>query len=95
MFGKALRLGPKLLLLDEPTQGIDIGAKEQIHKLVDQAAAEGVATVVASTDTDELVRLCHRVVVLTGGRVTATLRGGELTAEHIEHTQLETSRRDS
>ena len=43
MFGKALRLSPKLLLLDEPTQGIDIGAKDQIHRLVDSAAAEGVA----------------------------------------------------
>ena len=73
MFGKALRLTPKLLLLDEPTQGIDIGAKDQIHRLVDIASAEGVAIVVASTDTDELVRLCHRVVVMANGHVTATL----------------------
>jgi ribose transport system ATP-binding protein len=95
MFGKALRLSPKLLLLNEPTQGIDVGAKEQIHTLVDHATAEGVATVVASTDTEELVRLCHRVIVLIGGQVAATLRGGEITAERIEHTQLQTTRRDS
>src|SRR5262249_40354974 len=63
MFGKALRLGPKVLLLDEPTQGIDVGAKDQIHRLVDEAAGEGMAVLLASTDTDELVRLCHRVVV--------------------------------
>ena len=44
MFGKALRLSPRLLLLDEPTQGVDIGAKDQIHSLVEKAAAEGVAT---------------------------------------------------
>jgi ribose transport system ATP-binding protein len=93
MFGKALRLGPKLLLLDEPTQGIDIGAKEQIHKLVDEAAASGVATLIASTDTDELVRLCHRVVVLANGRVAATLTGDQIATERIEHTQLESSRR--
>ena len=81
-------------MLNEPTQGIDIGAKEQIHALVDHATAEGVATVVASTDTEELVRLCHRVIVLVGGRVAATLRGGGSTAEHIEQTQLQTTRRD-
>jgi ribose transport system ATP-binding protein len=95
MFGKALRLTPKMLLLDEPTQGIDIGAKEQIHRLIDQAAAEGVATLVASTDTDELVRLCHRVVVLANGRVKATLVGEHIVTERIEHTQLESSRRAS
>ena len=95
MFGKALRLAPKLLLLNEPTQGIDVGAKDQIHALVDHATAEGVATVVASTDTEELVRLCHRVLVMIGGRIAASLTGGEITAERIEHTQLQTSRRDS
>ncbi len=95
MFGKALRLAPKLLLLDEPTQGIDIGAKDQIHRLVDEASAQGVVTVVASTDTDELVRLCHRVIVLANGRVVATLVGDHIATEHIEHTQLESSRRAS
>ena len=95
MFGKALRLNPKLLLLDEPTQGIDVGAKDQIHALIDSASSDGVATLVASTDTDELVRLCHRVIVLINGQVAATLSGDDITAEHIEHTQLQTTRRGS
>lgn len=95
MFGKALRLAPKLLLLDEPTQGIDIGAKDQIHRLVDQAAAEGVATVVASTDTEELVRLCHRVLVLANGKIAHTLLGTDIMTERIEHSQLQSSRRTS
>lgn len=95
MFGKALRLSPKLLLLDEPTQGIDIGAKDQIHRLIDDASAAGVGTLVASTDTDELVRLCHRVIILADGNVVARLAGDELTTERIEHTQLESSRRAS
>jgi ribose transport system ATP-binding protein len=95
MFGKALRLAPKLLLLDEPTQGVDIGAKAQIHALIDRAAAEGVSTLVASTDTDELVRLCHRVVVLVDGHVVATLTGDDITPERIEHTQLQTTGRGS
>jgi ribose transport system ATP-binding protein len=95
MFGKALRLAPKLLLLDEPTQGIDVAAKDQIHRLIDDAAGAGVATMVASTDTDELVRLCHRVVVMANGRIAATMTGQQIATDHIEHTQLETSRRVS
>jgi ribose transport system ATP-binding protein len=95
MFGKALRLAPKLLLLDEPTQGVDVGAKDQIHRLVDEAAGEGMAVLVASTDTDEIVRLCHRVVVMANGLVTGTLTGGQIVAERIEHAQLESSRRMS
>jgi ribose transport system ATP-binding protein len=93
MFGKALRLTPSVLLLDEPTQGIDVGAKAQIHELVDRASGDGVATIIASTDTDELVRLCHRIVVLVDGKIAATLTGADITAEHIEHTQLQTTRR--
>jgi ribose transport system ATP-binding protein len=95
MFGKALRLGPKVLLLDEPTQGIDIGAKDQIHRLVDDSSASGVATLVASTDTDELVRLCHRVVVMANGRIAAVLVGDHIVTERIEHIQLGSSRRAS
>ena len=95
MFAKALRLAPKLLLLDEPTQGIDVGAKEQIHQLVDSAAEAGVAALIASTDTDELVRLCHRVIVLVDGRIRTALVGDHIATERIEHTQLESSRRAS
>jgi ribose transport system ATP-binding protein len=90
---EALRMSPKLLLLDEPTQGVDVGAKDQIHSLVDAAAADGAATLVASTDTDELVRLCHRVLVLVEGRVVAQLTGADITAETIEQLQLQTSQR--
>jgi ribose transport system ATP-binding protein len=95
LFGKALRLAPQVLLLDEPTQGIDVGAKDQIHRLIDDAAAAGMATLVASTDTDELVRLCHRVIVLANGRIRATLIADQITTDHIEHTQLDSSRRAS
>jgi ribose transport system ATP-binding protein len=92
MFARALRMSPKLMLLDEPTQGVDVGAKDQIHALVDDAAANGAATLVASTDTDELVRLCHRVLVLVEGHVVAELTGPEITPETIEQLQLQTRR---
>ena len=95
MFGKALRLAPSLLLLDEPTQGIDIGAKDQIHRLIDASVAEGMSVLVASTDTDELVRLCHRVIVMANGVITTTLVGDHIARERIEHIQLQGSRRVS
>ena len=71
-----LRLEPKVLVLDEPTQGVDVGAKSDIHKLVDEAAAQGTAVLVASTDHEELVRLCHRVLVLRRGRIADEMSGG-------------------
>lgn len=78
-----LRQEPEVLILDEPTQGVDVGAKADIHRLVDEAAAQGAAVLVCSTDHEELVRLCDRVVIMRRGRVAATLRGREITADNI------------
>ncbi|ORM35979.1 sugar ABC transporter ATP-binding protein [Williamsia sp. 1135] len=64
-----LRRKPRVLLLDEPTQGVDIGAKADIHTLVDDAAQSGAAVLVVSTDHGELTRLCDRVIVLSAGCV--------------------------
>jgi ribose transport system ATP-binding protein len=89
LFGRSLRLLPSVLVLDEPTRGIDVGAKEEIHALINGAAADGCAVLVASTDTDELVRLAHRVLVMRNGRIAAELSGGEMTVERIEHAQLQ------
>jgi ribose transport system ATP-binding protein len=82
------RCAPNVLVLDEPTQGVDVGSKADIHRLVDLATARGTATVVCSSDNDELARLCSRVVVLQRGVVTAELRGGEISSERIEELQL-------
>ena len=75
-------------MLDEPTQGVDVGSKADIHRLVDAAAASGAAVVVCSTDTDELARLATRVVVLRRGRVGAELVGTDIETSHIEQEQL-------
>jgi ribose transport system ATP-binding protein len=87
-----LRQRPKLLVLDEPTQGVDVGAKAEIHALIDAAAAAGAAVVVASTESEELARLCDRVLVLRGGRLVGTLtRDDALDADRITAATLDSS----
>jgi ribose transport system ATP-binding protein len=73
MLARWLRQKPKVLILDEPTQGVDVGAKADIHLLVEEAASQGAAVVVVSTDHSELTRLAERVVVLRNGRVADVL----------------------
>jgi len=91
LVGRALRTKPDVLVLDDPTQGIDIGARAQIHAVIEQCAADGMAILLVSTDTDELAWLASRVIVLAGGREhTSLLRGPELTENAIDRAQLET-----
>lgn len=89
LFGRALRLSPRIFVLDDPTAGVDVGAKSEVHAIIEQAAREGAAVVLATTDTDELVRLCDRVVVMRDGRVTRVIQHSEgLDAATIDHAQL-------
>jgi ribose transport system ATP-binding protein len=78
-----LRMEPKVLVLNEPTQGVDVGAKSDIHHLIDQAAAQGTAVLVVSTDHEELVRLCHRVLILRRGRIAAEFSAGGMHPDLI------------
>jgi ribose transport system ATP-binding protein len=78
-----LRMEPTVLVLDEPTQGVDVGAKADIHALVDEAAAQGTGVLVVSTDHEELVRLCHRVLVVRRGHIVEELSGERLDADTI------------
>ena len=86
-----LRLRPKVLVLDEPTQGVDVGAKEDIHRNIDTAAQEGCALLVCSTDHEELVRLCSRVLVLVHGKVAYELHApfdiDQITAASLASTK--------
>jgi ribose transport system ATP-binding protein len=78
-----LRLAPSVLLLDEPTQGVDVGAKAAIYDLVDDAAASGAAVLVASSDTKELAALCDRVIVMRDGRIVAEVLRAELSESRL------------
>ncbi len=83
MLAKWLQTKPSLLLLHEPTQGVDVGARQQIFQLTRKAAADGAAVVCVSTDYEQLAAICDRVVVFGRGRVARELTGAEITKERI------------
>ncbi|TDC27728.1 sugar ABC transporter ATP-binding protein [Streptomyces sp. 8K308] len=72
-----------ILIFDEPTRGIDVGAKDEIHRLLDELAAQGKSIIVISSELPEILRLAHRVVVMSEGRVTGVLEAAEATSENI------------
>ncbi|WP_194895709.1 sugar ABC transporter ATP-binding protein [Catenulispora pinisilvae] len=76
-------LNPRVLLLDEPTRGIDVGAKAEVQGIIDQLAAEGVGVLLISSELDELIEGSDRVVVLRTGSVVARLDGDEVTAPNL------------
>ncbi|WP_165966455.1 sugar ABC transporter ATP-binding protein [Actinomadura sp. 7K507] len=92
VLAKWLRTGPKVLLLDEPTRGIDIGAKTEIYRIVAELAAQGMAVVFASSELPEVTGLAHRVLVCRDGRVSGELTGDEINEEQIMHLALGTGR---
>jgi ribose transport system ATP-binding protein len=83
VMAKWLQLGPKLILLDEPTQGVDVGAREQLFKHLRNAASAGASILVASSDFEQLEMLCDRVLVFGKGRITSTLVGHQISKNKI------------
>jgi ribose transport system ATP-binding protein len=83
IFGRWLASQPDLLLLDEPTRGVDVGAKAEIYHLIDDQRRQGMAIVVASSELEELLSICHRIVVMRNGAITAELDRSEFSKERI------------
>ncbi|MFC5286439.1 sugar ABC transporter ATP-binding protein [Actinokineospora guangxiensis] len=83
MLARWLAMSPRVLLLDEPTRGIDVGVKAQVLSLVDELAANGLGIVLVSSDLEELVEGADRVVVLRDGWSVAELRGADVTADGV------------
>lgn len=80
---KWLDARPKILLLDEPTRGVDVGAKREIYQLIHELAAEGLACVLVSSEMPEIVGLCHRVLVMREGKIVGELVGDDVTEHNI------------
>jgi ribose transport system ATP-binding protein len=83
IFGKWFAARPKLLLLDEPTRGVDVGAKAEIYGLIDQARAEGMAVIVVSSELEELFHISDEIAVLRRGHVRRVLRREEFSKERV------------
>ena len=80
VLGRCLGLNPKLLLLDEPTQGVDVGARREIYDMVRHATDAGMGVLLVASDMEELAHNCDRAIVLSGGRIVKELAGSQLTA---------------
>jgi ABC-type sugar transport system ATPase subunit len=83
LIGRALAIEPRILLLDEPTRGVDIGAKQEIYAAIERLVAEGMAVMLISSDMEEILRLSDRIVVLRRGRIAATLSRAEASETAI------------
>ena len=85
-----MRLGPRVLLLDEPTQGVDVATKAALHKEILAAADAGACAVVSSSDAGELIAVCHRILVMRDGRIAGTLSGRDRTMANLTHESFGT-----
>jgi len=83
VLARALRLQPRVLLVDEPTQGVDVGAKAEIHGVIEQSARDGAGVVIASTDLEELLALCDRIAVLADGHLVGTYDAAALDLRRL------------
>jgi ribose transport system ATP-binding protein len=83
LLGKWLQLAPRVLLLHEPAQGVDVLAKHDLFVQIERAAADGTAVLIASAEHEDLAHLCHRVAVFVDGRVAGHLAGDALTEDRI------------
>ena len=83
IIARALRTRPKLLLLDDPTRGIDVGAKAEIYRLIDELCGQGLAIIITSSELPELITVCDRIMVLCEGRATAEFKRGEFTENKL------------
>jgi ribose transport system ATP-binding protein len=88
VLAKWMTVRPSVLVIHEPTIGVDVGAKSDIFKLVADSAAEGLSTIVASVEYEDLAHLCDRVLVVGDGRIVAELSGDALTTEAITAAAL-------
>lgn len=83
VLGKWLQMGPKVLILHEPTRGIDVGAKAEVYQLIKNLTEEGIAVILISSEMPELLGVSHRIIVMHEGRVTGELPVEEATQEKI------------
>jgi ribose transport system ATP-binding protein len=88
MLGKTMESEPNIIVMDEPTRGIDVGTKQQIYHIIAALAAEGKSIILISSELQEVIGLSHRVLVMRLGRVVGELQGEQITEEQIVRHQM-------
>jgi ribose transport system ATP-binding protein len=88
VLSRALLSRPEMVVADEPTQGVDVGARAEIYRILREVSASGVPVVIASSDAKELEGLCDRVVVMSRGHCVETLTGADISEERIVHAAV-------
>ena len=88
VIAKWMRGSPAVLLMDEPTRGVDVGAKREIYRLLADAREEGVGILVSSSETEELLLLCDRILVMVRGRIVASLDRAQATEANLAHYSM-------
>ena len=83
LLAKTMLVEPDIVIIDEPTRGIDIGTKQQIYGFIDRLAASGKSIIVISSEMTELIGLCHRIIVMRAGRIVGELEGEAIGEEAI------------
>ena len=83
VLAKMLSVDPQVIFLDEPTRGVDVGAKAEIHRILRALASDGVGIVVISSELPELVGVCDRVLVVREGRISGEVTGDDIAEENI------------
>ena len=88
MLGKTMESEPDIIIMDEPTRGIDVGTKQQIYHIIAALAAEGKSIILISSELQEVIGLSHRVLVMRFGRIVGELEGDQITEEQIVRHQM-------
>ncbi len=88
MLGKTMESEPEIIIMDEPTRGIDVGTKQQIYHIIAALAAEGKSIILISSELQEVIGLSHRVMVMRAGRIVGELEGAAITEEQIVRHQM-------
>ena len=95
LLARWLAMNPRLLILDEPTRGIDVGAKAEIQRLIGELAQGGLGVLTISSELEELIEGCGRMTVLREGQTVARLSGDQITEEQLLHAMAQGSAQGS
>jgi ribose transport system ATP-binding protein len=93
LFGKCLFADPELLILDEPTKGIDVGSKEEIYELIEKLVEQGLTIILISSEVEEICRLADRVLIMVKGKIRDVYKGDKINEREVTSCYLQTEKR--